>query len=83
MAKRKLRDLSRRELSADEFEVSLAALDTTDVPGMIAVVLAATLVEHQLEQVLKLNFRRADSSTWGRLTDGAGPFIPRSYLDMR
>lgn len=40
---------------------------------MIAAVLAATLVEYQLEQVLKLNFRRADGSTWGRVTDGSGP----------
>jgi hypothetical protein len=54
MAKKKLRDLSRQELSADEFEKSVAALDTPDVPDMIAAVLAATLVEYRLEQVLKL-----------------------------
>ena len=72
MAKRKLRDLSRQDLSADEFEMSLATLDTPDIPDMIAAVFAATLVEYQLEQVLKLNFRRNDSNTWARLTDGAG-----------
>ena len=73
MGKRKLRDLSRQELSVDEFERALAALDAPDVPDMIAAVLAATLVEYQLEQVLKLNFRRKDDSTWGRMTDSAGP----------
>jgi len=73
MGKRKLRELSRQELSVDEFEKALAALDAPDVPDMIAAVLAATLVEYQLEQVLKRSFRRTDGSSWGRLTDSAGP----------
>jgi hypothetical protein len=43
------------------------------VPDVIAAVLGATLVEYQLEQVLKTNFRRNDDSTWSRMTDGSGP----------
>lgn len=73
MAKKKLRELSRQELSIDEFETSLSALESPATSDMIVAILAATLVEYQLEQVIKLNFRRSDSSTWSRMTDSAGP----------
>jgi hypothetical protein len=55
--------------------VSVPPLDAVkpDVPDMIAAVQSAALVEYQLEQVLKQNFHRTDTSTWGRLTDSAGP----------
>ena len=73
MAKKRLREFGRRELSPDEFESQLATLDAPEVPDMIAAILAATLVEYRLEQVLKRTFRRVDNDTWVRMTDNSGP----------
>lgn len=73
MAGLKIRELSHQELSDADFQEALTQLDAPDVPDLVAAVLAATLVEHALEQTLKRNFKRHDASTWGRMIDGAGP----------
>ena len=73
MAKPKLRDLSRRELSPDDYEKVVQQLELPDVPDMIAAILGATLVEHQIDQAIRACLKRNDDSLWGRLTDPTGP----------
>ena len=73
MAKPKLRDLSRRELSADDYEAVVEELEKPDVPDMVAAILGATLVEHQVDQVIRVHLKHHDDSMWGRLTDPTGP----------
>lgn len=73
MAKPKLRDLSRRELSAEDYAAVVEQLEAPDVPDMVAAILGATLVEHQVDQALRIQMKYRDASVWGRLTDPAGP----------
>src|SRR5450631_1501298 len=73
MAKPKLRDLSRRELSAEDYDVVVQQLETPDVPDMAAAILGATLVEHQVEVALRVQLKHKDANVWGRLTDPTGP----------
>ena len=73
MAKPKLRDLSRRELSQDDYIAVVEQLETPDVPDMVAAILGATLVEHQIDQAIRIHLKHDDASLWGRLTDPSGP----------
>ncbi|QOG22244.1 MULTISPECIES: hypothetical protein [Bradyrhizobium] len=73
MAKPKLRNLSRRELSEEDYVAVVEQLEAPDVPDMVAAILGATLVEHQIEQALRIQLKHGDASTWGRLTDPTGP----------
>ncbi|WP_340672519.1 hypothetical protein [Bradyrhizobium ottawaense] len=73
MPKPKLRDLSRRELSEEDYIAVVEQLEAPDVPDMVAAILGATLVEHQVEQAIRIQLKQADASMWGRLTDPTGP----------
>ena len=73
MAKPKLRDLSRRQLSQEDYAAVVGQLETPDVADMVAAILGATLVEHQVDQALRLHLKHGDTSVWGRLTDPTGP----------
>lgn len=73
MARQKLRDLSRRELTWDDYAAVVDQLEAPDVPDMVAAILGATLVEHQVDQMLRLQLKQTDAKMWGRLTDPTGP----------
>lgn len=73
MAKPKLRDLSRRELSPEDYGKVVDQLEMPDVPDMVAALLGATLVEHQVDQAIRAHLKHSDDRMWGRLTDPAGP----------
>jgi hypothetical protein len=78
MADLKLRDLSRWELSNEDYPAALLQLDPPDVPDMTAAILGAALVEYALEQDIKRSFKNIDSSAWRTAVDRCAISIPRS-----
>jgi DNA-binding MltR family transcriptional regulator len=69
--KPKVRDLITKSPSKEE----ISALKEAFLNGepMVTAILAQSLLEHQLEILLRLRFKRKDDSTWGRVTSEHGP----------
>jgi hypothetical protein len=71
--KPKLRDLSKKILSEEETGQLLEALNNPRQPPVLTAIYGASIVEHDLEQLLRPRIGRNDSATWELLTSEAGP----------
>lgn len=69
--KLKLRDLSRHRPTLEETRQIVDAL--VDSPPIVTAVLGATLIEQELDDLLRARFSRRDDETWKDLTDEKGP----------
>jgi hypothetical protein len=71
--KPKLRDLSKKTLSEEEVGQLLEALNNPRQAPVLTAIYGASIVEHDLEQLLRPRIGRNDSATWELLTSEAGP----------
>src|SRR5947209_9165472 len=66
-----LRDLRRVSLSYDELRDLLRAAASN--PPAIAAIFGASLLEHEIERLIRSHFKRQDDETWNDLTGENGP----------
>jgi hypothetical protein len=66
-----IRDLSRQSPSREEALAVLRAFASG--PPIVTAILGQSLIEHELEQLLRGRFKRGDDDTWQRLTGNDGP----------
>lgn len=72
MTKNGIRSLTRASIDeAQETELVNAVLHAKE--PIILAILMATLVEHELEKLIRPKFKNADDTTWGRMTGENGP----------
>jgi DNA-binding MltR family transcriptional regulator len=70
--KPKLRDLSVDPLTSVEIDSLLSALDAS-LPPIALAILGQVLLEHELDQSLRLRLPRRDDKTWASMLDERGP----------
>ena len=66
-----LRDLSRQHPTMDEARALVEGLN--DSPAVAAAIMGASLVEHDVERLLRSRLPRRDDRTWRDLTEDRGP----------
>ncbi len=69
----KLRDLSRTPPTAQE-QAALRGDFNKNQPPIVTAVLGQSLLEIELDQLLRPHFKHHDDATWAKLTDDHGPF---------
>lgn len=70
--KQSLRDLSREHATSEEVTAVSKAILSASSP-IVAAILGATIVEQEMEVLLRKQLKRNDKETWERLTGEAGP----------
>jgi hypothetical protein len=70
--KKKLRDLSREQLTREESNSLYQLLMAS--PPLVAAILAAALLENDLDGLLRGRLSRRDDATWNEMTEDRGPF---------
>jgi hypothetical protein len=71
--KPKLRDLSEEPLTLEEQDALVDAI-IAKTPPIVAAILGAVLVEHELETSLRRRLSRKDDKTWLDMLDERGPY---------
>lgn len=75
-SKPKIRDLSRETPTDEEFDAVLTAIEAG--PPIVSAILGQSLVELQLDVLLRKQFKKRDEATWNALTDESGPLATLS-----
>ena len=69
----KARDLSRLPATNEEIEKLRGQLVSDNSP-IVTAILGQALLENELDGHLRIQFKRRDDETWGRLNSDIGPF---------
>jgi hypothetical protein len=68
----RLADLGSERLSQEEFSALINAF--SNAPPIVAAIIGAGLVEHELDEALRDRIARKDDETWENMTGENGPF---------
>lgn len=71
--KSKLRDYSHLALTEEEKEALAAAAHSIEQHPIVTAILGCTLVEHELDSLLRAKFKKRDDDTWRELQSETGP----------
>jgi hypothetical protein len=71
--KAKLRDYSNISLTTEQSEALRKLLLQYEQHSITIAILGAVLVEHELDALLRMRFKRKDNDTWEKLVSDRGP----------